>query len=96
MLSNPRHRMDPVTHGITGALLGKAFFSNRDKPTRQVAVFAATLGAVFPDVDTVVDLVSRDPLAIVRYHPAASPIPSWLCRSLRFCSLSLRPRFSTC
>ena len=57
--------MDPVTHGIAGSLLGKSFFSKRHS---RVAIFAATLGAVFPDVDTVADVVSRDPLAIVRFH----------------------------
>ncbi len=50
--------MDPVTHGITGALLGKGFLAKRNE---RVAVFAATLGAVFPDIDTVADFVSRDP-----------------------------------
>jgi membrane-bound metal-dependent hydrolase YbcI (DUF457 family) len=59
--------MDPITHGITGALLGKGFFSKRNE---RVAIFAATLGAVFPDIDTVADFVSRDPLAIVKYHRA--------------------------
>lgn len=74
--------MDPITHGITGALLGKAYFSKgapRQRPvatdeerrrlwTTRVAIFAATLGAVFPDVDIVADAISRDPLAIVKYH----------------------------
>ena len=59
--------MDPVTHGITGALLGKAYFSKRQEG---VTVFAATLGAVFPDVDVVIEAMSRDPLAIVKYHRA--------------------------
>jgi membrane-bound metal-dependent hydrolase YbcI (DUF457 family) len=57
--------MDPITHGIAGSLLGKSFFSKRNN---RVAIFAATLGAVFPDVDTVADFVSHDPLAIVKYH----------------------------
>ena len=57
--------MDPITHGITGALLGKGFFSDRQG---RVATFAATLGAVFPDVDIVAELASRDPMAIVKYH----------------------------
>lgn len=57
--------MDPITHGIAGSLLGKSFFSKRKA---RVAIFAATLGAVFPDVDTVADVVTRDPLAIVKYH----------------------------
>jgi membrane-bound metal-dependent hydrolase YbcI (DUF457 family) len=57
--------MDPVTHGITGALLGKGYFSER---YGRAATFAATLGAVFPDIDTVVEVLSRDPLAIIKYH----------------------------
>ena len=57
--------MDPVTHGITGALLGKGYFSDR---SGRVAIFAATLGALFPDVDVVADAISRDPLAIIKYH----------------------------
>ena len=57
--------MDPVTHGITGALLGKAYFSKREA---SVSIFAATLGAIFPDIDVLADAISRDPLAIVKYH----------------------------
>jgi membrane-bound metal-dependent hydrolase YbcI (DUF457 family) len=57
--------MDPITHGITGALLGKAYFSKREAG---VSIFAATLGAVFPDIDVIADAISRDPLAIVKYH----------------------------
>lgn len=57
--------MDPVTHGITGALLGKGYFSDR---CGRVATVAVTLGALFPDVDVFVEAVSRDPLAIIKYH----------------------------
>ncbi|HXO06327.1 MAG TPA: metal-dependent hydrolase [Candidatus Sulfotelmatobacter sp.] len=57
--------MDPITHGIAGALLGKGYFAERKG---RVAIFAATLGAVFPDVDIVAEVVSRDPLSIVKYH----------------------------
>jgi len=57
--------MDTVTHGIVGALIGKGYFSERHG---RAAIFAATLGAVFPDVDVVVEAVSRDPLSIVKYH----------------------------
>src|SRR5690348_12517861 len=73
--------MDPITHGITGALLGKAYFSKGARAERgvedterarvwtaRVAIFAATLGAVFPDVDILEDAISRDPLAIVKFH----------------------------
>jgi membrane-bound metal-dependent hydrolase YbcI (DUF457 family) len=59
--------MDPITHGIAGALLGKAFFSKREE---RVAIFAATLGAVFPDIDIVAEFLTRDPLSIVKYHRA--------------------------
>jgi membrane-bound metal-dependent hydrolase YbcI (DUF457 family) len=59
--------MDPVTHGIAGALLGKGFFSKRQE---RVAIFAATLGAVFPDIDIFAEAFSRDPLGIVKYHRA--------------------------
>src|ERR1700734_4446598 len=59
--------MDPITHGITRSLLGKAFFSKRQE---RGARFAATLGAVFPDVDISCEIFSRDPLAIVKYHRA--------------------------
>lgn len=76
----PTLYMDPITHGIAGALIGKSFFANRSSAgsepvhanrymsTARVAIFAATLGAVFPDVDVFVDAFSRDPLAIARYH----------------------------
>jgi membrane-bound metal-dependent hydrolase YbcI (DUF457 family) len=67
--------MDPITHGIAGALIGKAFFTERRSPSHasneahaRVAIFAATLGAVFPDVDVFVDAFSHDPLGIARYH----------------------------
>lgn len=57
--------MDPLTHGITGALLGKAYFSKRQA---RVSIFAATLGAICPDVDVFAEAISRDPLAIIKYH----------------------------
>jgi len=66
--------MDPVTHGIAGALIGKGFFAKRSSSNRssesaaRIAIFAATVGAVFPDVDVFADAFSRDPLGIARYH----------------------------
>jgi len=57
--------MDPITHGIAGALLGKGYLADRKG---RVAIFAATLGAVFPDIDIIDEIVSPDPLAIVKYH----------------------------
>ena len=79
--------MDPLTHGITGALLGKGFFSDRQG---RVATFAATLGALFPDIDLVAEIASRDPMAIVNYHrgithsfvalPLFAALLAWLTR----------------
>jgi membrane-bound metal-dependent hydrolase YbcI (DUF457 family) len=59
--------MDTITHGIAGALIGKAFFSKRNA---RVATFAAAVGAMFPDIDIVRYGFSSDPLAIVKYHRA--------------------------
>jgi membrane-bound metal-dependent hydrolase YbcI (DUF457 family) len=57
--------MDPVTHGIAGALIGKAYFGERHG---RVAVFVVTLGAVFPDIDVICDVFSRDPIALLKFH----------------------------
>jgi membrane-bound metal-dependent hydrolase YbcI (DUF457 family) len=57
--------MDTITHGIAGALIGKGFFSRK---AARVAIFSASIGAMFPDIDVIVDIFSRDPLAIVKYH----------------------------
>jgi membrane-bound metal-dependent hydrolase YbcI (DUF457 family) len=59
--------MDTITHGVVGALIGKGLFSERNG---RVATFAATVGAMFPDVDVVQEIFSSDPLAIVKYHRA--------------------------
>src|SRR5580658_8167070 len=81
--------MDPITHGIAGSLLAKSFFAKRNG---RVAIFATTLGAVFPDIDTVADFASRDPLAIVKYHrgithsllalPLFAVVLAWITRRL--------------
>ncbi len=81
--------MDPITHGIAGALLGKGYFADRKG---RVAIFAATLGAVFPDIDIIDEIVSGDPLAIVKYHrgithsfvglPFFAALLAWLTRWL--------------
>ncbi|MGH3627017.1 MAG: metal-dependent hydrolase, partial [Sciscionella sp.] len=105
--------MDPVTHGIAGALIGKAFFADRrssanlrslsrySASTARVAIFATTLGAIFPDVDVFVDAFSHDPLAIARYHrgfthsfaglPIFAAALAWLTRAF-FDWYSTRPK----
>jgi membrane-bound metal-dependent hydrolase YbcI (DUF457 family) len=59
--------MDTITHGIVGALIGKGYFSER---YGKVATFAAVIGAAFPDSDVAAEIVSRDPLGIIKYHRA--------------------------
>jgi membrane-bound metal-dependent hydrolase YbcI (DUF457 family) len=66
--------MDTITHGIAGALIGKALFRGDDLFTRRqvsrerVLTWAAMLGAVFPDSDIIRDVLSRDPLLIITWH----------------------------
>ncbi len=75
--------MDTITHGIVGALAGKAFFAGGDLPagsaesTRQrcesdpmarAAITACTLGAIFPDIDVFAGPIARNPLAIMEWH----------------------------
>jgi membrane-bound metal-dependent hydrolase YbcI (DUF457 family) len=70
--------MDTITHGIIGALIGKAFFASESPPIRswrepatttgRVAICAATLGAVFPDIDTLAGPIAHNSLAIMIWH----------------------------
>jgi membrane-bound metal-dependent hydrolase YbcI (DUF457 family) len=75
--------MDTITHGIVGALAGKAFFAGRDLPSRSItgmssnaesdplasaAIAACTLGAIFPDIDVFAGPIARNPLAIMEWH----------------------------
>src|SRR5260370_27634222 len=76
--------MDTITHGIVGALAGRAFFAGRDvpafsadgavllrsesDPTARVAITACTLGAIFPDIDVFAGPIAHNPLAIMEWH----------------------------
>lgn len=75
--------MDTITHGIVGALAGKALFAGRDipaeftesgesgassSPTARAAIVACTLGAMFPDIDIFAGPLVRNPLAIMEWH----------------------------
>ena len=75
--------MDTITHGIVGALAGKAFFAGRYvpassagagrlqseiAPVARAAITACTLGAVFPDIDVFAGQIARNPLAIMEWH----------------------------
>jgi membrane-bound metal-dependent hydrolase YbcI (DUF457 family) len=85
--------MDPITHGIAGALVGKAFFAgepetstekapagNRRYTASRVAIWAATLGGLFPDSDIVMELFDRDGLGIIERHRGVTH--SFLCMPL--------------
>jgi membrane-bound metal-dependent hydrolase YbcI (DUF457 family) len=66
--------MDTITHGIAGALIGKAFCSGDDMfPVRsmsraRVVTWALMLGAIFPDSDVVRDIFSKDELLVITWH----------------------------
>jgi membrane-bound metal-dependent hydrolase YbcI (DUF457 family) len=75
--------MDTITHGIVGALVGKALFAGRDvpanigsgkarralsSPTARVAIVGCTLGAIFPDIDIFAGPVAHNALAIMEWH----------------------------
>jgi membrane-bound metal-dependent hydrolase YbcI (DUF457 family) len=75
--------MDTITHGIVGALAGKAFFAGRDEPagwpcgakfkalsspTAKAAIAACLIGSTFPDIDIFAGPLARNPLAIMEWH----------------------------
>jgi membrane-bound metal-dependent hydrolase YbcI (DUF457 family) len=66
--------MDTVTHGIAGALIGKAVFHGKDMfppvdmDKRRIATWAVMLGSIFPDFDVLRDLFSSNQLLIVTWH----------------------------
>jgi len=66
--------MDTITHGIAGALIGKAVFSGNDAfppidmDQRRIATWAVMLGAMFPDVDVFRDVFSHNELLMITWH----------------------------
>jgi membrane-bound metal-dependent hydrolase YbcI (DUF457 family) len=66
--------MDTITHGIAGALIGKAVFRGEDVFSSgpinrgRVITWSLMLGAIFPDSDVFRDLFSSDKLLIVTWH----------------------------
>jgi membrane-bound metal-dependent hydrolase YbcI (DUF457 family) len=66
--------MDTITHGIAGALLGKAVFRGDDmfsrKPVNRarIVTWSLMLGAIFPDSDVFRDMVSRNDLLVLTWH----------------------------
>jgi membrane-bound metal-dependent hydrolase YbcI (DUF457 family) len=66
--------MDTITHGIAGALLGKAVFRGDDMFSRKpmtrarIVTWSLMLGAIFPDSDVFRDMVSRNDLLVLTWH----------------------------
>ena len=84
--------MDTITHGIVGALLGKAFFAGEpsraplswEEPPRtagRAAILSCTIGAVFPDVDVFAGPLAHNNLAIMTWHRSVTHsvvmLPLW-------------------
>jgi membrane-bound metal-dependent hydrolase YbcI (DUF457 family) len=66
--------MDTITHGIAGALIGKAVFGGEDlfasgpMNRGRMVTWSLMLGAIFPDSDVVRDFFSSDKLLIITWH----------------------------
>jgi membrane-bound metal-dependent hydrolase YbcI (DUF457 family) len=66
--------MDTITHGIAGALIGKAVFRGEDlftsKPINRARIitWSLMLGAIFPDSDILRDWFSHDQMLILTWH----------------------------
>jgi membrane-bound metal-dependent hydrolase YbcI (DUF457 family) len=66
--------MDTITHGIAGALIGKAAFRGEDMfasgpmNRARIITWSLMLGAIFPDSDIFRDWFSSNPLLIVTWH----------------------------
>jgi membrane-bound metal-dependent hydrolase YbcI (DUF457 family) len=66
--------MDTITHGIAGALIGKAVFRGEDllvmRPMnrQRIITWALMLGAIFPDSDVLREMFSDNELLIVTWH----------------------------
>lgn len=66
--------MDTITHGIAGALIGKAVFRGEDMfashPMNRgrIITWSLMIGAIFPDSDVIRDFFSSDKLLIVTWH----------------------------
>lgn len=66
--------MDTITHGIAGALIGKALFRGDDLFSRRtmnrarIVSWALMFGAIFPDSDTLRDILSKNDMLMITWH----------------------------
>jgi len=80
--------MDTITHGIAGALIGKAIFRGEDMfaahpmSRGRIITWSLMLGAIFPDADVFRDIFSRDPLLVITWHRSITHslvmLPLWV------------------
>jgi membrane-bound metal-dependent hydrolase YbcI (DUF457 family) len=84
--------MDTITHGVVGALIGKAFFAGEPsrapmswnefpRTTGRIAILACTAGAIFPDIDVFAGPLAHNNLAIMTWHRSithsVAMLPVW-------------------
>jgi membrane-bound metal-dependent hydrolase YbcI (DUF457 family) len=66
--------MDTITHGIAGALIGKAVFRGDDMFTRRpmnpqrIVTWSLMLGAIFPDADVIRGWFDHNDMLIMTWH----------------------------
>jgi membrane-bound metal-dependent hydrolase YbcI (DUF457 family) len=66
--------VDTITHGIAGALIGKAVFRGEDMfashpmNRRRIITWSLMVGAIFPDSDVLRDFFSSDKLLMITWH----------------------------
>src|SRR5437773_6880759 len=66
--------MDTITHGIAGALIGKAVFRGEDMLAShpmnrgRIVTWSLMLGAIFPDADVLRDIFSHDRLLMITWR----------------------------
>jgi membrane-bound metal-dependent hydrolase YbcI (DUF457 family) len=92
--------MDTITHGIAGALMGKALFGGRDLVGKgaigrqRLITWSLMLGAIFPDADVVRDMLSKDPMLILTWHRSITHsllfLPIWALLLAAFTQLLAR------
>jgi membrane-bound metal-dependent hydrolase YbcI (DUF457 family) len=80
--------MDTITHGIAGALIGKAVFRGEDmfasRPMNRgrIITWSLMFGAIFPDADVFRDIFSHDRLLVITWHRSITHslimLPLWV------------------
>ncbi len=76
--------MDPITHGLSGAVLARAVIPNHpDERITRTARWALILGSIFPDIDVIASPFDPDHFATIRIHRSVTHslvcLPVWAC-----------------